>query len=238
VQSLKENDKKMTASAQFQADIRFVFQGFEVDINDCEGFPSSQRNLLVHNILKTMTFSEGNNESLVERENILKTVIDSVVKREHKEGSDSYRKISSIKNRRNTIRNLLDFGEKDNNKALYSALPYMLKKNYFDDAFVLHEETKSSKAFKDVIVHIMKNESNYSLKANELVPRLLEQLKNNKEDEKNDKSSRRILDQTWASLKNLFKNQPLWRVRDYFGEQIALYFAFCGFLIRTLWIPA
>jgi hypothetical protein len=84
----------------------------------------------------------------------------------------------------------------------------------------------------------MKNESNYSLKANELVPRLLEQLKNNKEDEKNDKSSRRILDQTWASLKNLFKNQPLWRVRDYFGEQIALYFAFCGFLIRTLWIPA
>ncbi len=51
----------------------------------------------------------------------------------------------------------------------------------------------------------------------------------------NDKLSK--LDSSWASLRNLFKYQPLWGIRSYFGEYVALYFAFCGVLISSLWIP-
>lgn len=41
----------------------------------------------------------------------------------------------------------------------------------------------------------------------------------------------------WANLKNVFKYQPINLVRDYFGEEYALYFAWVGVFITTLWIP-
>jgi hypothetical protein len=31
--------------------------------------------------------------------------------------------------------------------------------------------------------------------------------------------------------------QPLWRVRNYFGESNAIYFAWLGVLISLLWVP-
>ena len=42
----------------------------------------------------------------------------------------------------------------------------------------------------------------------------------------------------WASIKNVLKLQPINLVRDYFGEEIAFYFAWQGSLIFALWIPA
>jgi hypothetical protein len=40
------------------------------------------------------------------------------------------------------------------------------------------------------------------------------------------------------ALGNLFKFQPLGSIRDYFGEQNAIYFGFVGSFITMLWIPA
>lgn len=41
---------------------------------------------------------------------------------------------------------------------------------------------------------------------------------------------------TWASPKVIHKNQPIDEIRDYFGEEIALYFAWLGFYTFALWI--
>ena len=45
------------------------------------------------------------------------------------------------------------------------------------------------------------------------------------------------LTQSWARFKNIFTTQPLFEIRNYLGEYIAFYFAFCGTLITSLMLP-
>ena len=42
----------------------------------------------------------------------------------------------------------------------------------------------------------------------------------------------------WASLKNWYKKQPLWLIKNYFGVKIGLYFAWLGFYTQMLIAPA
>ncbi len=50
--------------------------------------------------------------------------------------------------------------------------------------------------------------------------------------------SPQILYKEWASLRNWYKEQPLWLIRRYFGVKIGLYFAWLGFYTKFLVIPS
>ncbi len=53
-----------------------------------------------------------------------------------------------------------------------------------------------------------------------------------------DKQARKILLETWANPKAFFKWQPIGEIRDYFGEYIALYFAYLGVYTESVAIAA
>ncbi|KAG7214086.1 hypothetical protein KM043_001446 [Ampulex compressa] len=49
---------------------------------------------------------------------------------------------------------------------------------------------------------------------------------------------RHLLYLIWARPTQWFKKQPLWLIRRYFGEKVALYFAWLGFYTKSLYPPA
>ncbi|CAF4888233.1 unnamed protein product [Pieris macdunnoughi] len=51
-------------------------------------------------------------------------------------------------------------------------------------------------------------------------------------------TDRRLLYLEWARPAKWYKKQPLWLVRRYFGEKIALYFSWLGFYTKMLYAPA
>lgn len=112
--------------------------------------------------------------------------------------------------------------------SFQKGLPYMLEKNYFQDAFILHEETSH-----EMYLKYLKSRNKVAIISFCLMQQVLRM---HRESQKTD--FRHILHDKWASFKNVFNYQPLWLVRDYFGESNAIYFAWLGFLISCLWLPS
>ncbi|XP_076446692.1 anoctamin-7-like isoform X2 [Babylonia areolata] len=99
-------------------------------------------------------------------------------------------------------------------------LAYMLMKENYTDAFVLHDQSARSSVRGDNFLLASQQEEVGEGAAVGSLP---------------GRDARRELDDTWTRP---LKFQPLWKIRNYFGERIAFYFAWSGMLCTTLWIPA
>ena len=90
-----------------------------------------------------------------------------------------------------------------------------MMKDVYEDAFVLHEDSNlmAEKEDKD------KDPKKTDMAADK---------RNLIED------PRKEMDDTWVRW---WKFQPLWKIRNYFGEKIGLYFAWAGMLLTSLWLP-
>lgn len=111
----------------------------------------------------------------------------------------------------------------------------MLNKKYFDDAFILHDDTNELKSKNEIMLHLMETESLEEVAAN---ANEIESLNKNFLDNRKFKMDKRSrLNESWALFKNVLRFQPMWHIRNYLGEYCSLYFAWCGTLISTLWLP-
>ncbi|RNA34079.1 anoctamin-4 isoform X1 [Brachionus plicatilis] len=113
-------------------------------------------------------------------------------------------------------------------------LEYLIKNKYFDDAFILHcasrnfinlvqliDLARQAQLNEEQLKYQLKNERPFSVKK-----------------KPHDGEVRDELYVDWAKFTNIFKSQPLSKIRRYFGESVAFYFAWIGTFIWTLILPS
>ncbi len=104
----------------------------------------------------------------------------------------------------------------------------MLNENYFTDTFILHDQTLHPDFIDNFNKIVMKENKEAQMIDHNFVAHHV--------DPASDYINELI--KHWASFKGLFKFQPMSLIREYFGEKIALYFAWTGMLIATLILPS
>ena len=213
-------------SASFQLDVKFVFECFDVDTNNSTGFKNTIRMHLVDNILKNMSFDPifdvdiDFNDKELTQEN-LKIYEDSRL--------DESNIIHNLKEKLVEKKLIRGYEKDEKNTILFSGLPYMLDKEYFNNAFILHDESENIKDFNQILLEMLNHDSKSA--QTDMMPNLLQRKTINSKDD-----SRLQLNNKWARFANIFKSQPKDLIKEYFGEQVTLYYSFIGVLISFLWI--
>ena len=105
----------------------------------------------------------------------------------------------------------------------------MLNEKYFQDVFILHDESRHPKFIKNIIEVAQMEAHDEQVDVYKCLNAFVM-------DSKSDVISE--LSKEWASFKKIFKFQPLNLIRDYYGEKFVLYFAWTGMLLVTMFIPA
>ncbi|XP_067945254.1 anoctamin-7-like [Watersipora subatra] len=98
-------------------------------------------------------------------------------------------------------------------------LPYLLMKGVYTDAFILHDESEDN--FKESQHYADDHKDSHE---NEMDKDIIDVYGDPRHD----------MNVTWPYI---CKFQPLWKIRNYFGEEIALYFAWAGLFISSIMIP-
>ena len=108
-----------------------------------------------------------------------------------------------------------EYGKKKNGKSAGCGIKRLIKQGVFVDVYPVHD----------------------GLLENEIIEQDESENKKDEEDFTNKplyESMRIALYTEWARYRNLFRIQPLDQIKNYFGEQIGLYFAFTGYY--TYWL--
>ena len=114
-------------------------------------------------------------------------------------------------------------------EKVMKGLPLFLSEDIFDEGFVLHEQT-CHEIFMEEMEKFKRDNKGYSPTSIEYLEDNIKHFAMTSADD-----PRAYLQNHWASLKNLFKFQPLNEIKDYFGVKNGLYFGFVGSFITMLW---
>ena len=105
----------------------------------------------------------------------------------------------------------------------------MIEKEYFEDAFILHDETYHYLSLK--FLHTSAQKSSHL--PIEFVFENFFTLESERDSDK-----RLLLFNKWGKFANIFRRQPIHEIKNYFGESNAIYFAWLGVFISLLWFPS
>ena len=104
-------------------------------------------------------------------------------------------------------------------------------KKAYNDTFVLHDKSRSEPYYKRLKkVDEMQYEHEVRIRCT-INQRLISHMQISR---LSSTDARMELDKTWTKV---LRFQPLWKIRNYFGEKIAFYFAWQGTFVTVLWVP-